>query len=75
MEYINNMLATIKKELHRRKGQWPDIARNAGVSYSFVAHVANNHTENPRIQECQRVLNELKRRTDADIVASEQAGE
>jgi len=56
-----NMLATMKKALERNRGNWPAIAIKAKVSYSWLIHVMSGHTKNPRIQECQRVLDVLHR--------------
>lgn len=67
MEYITNMLATVRKELRRKQGNWPFIAKRAGVSYSFVAHVANGHTPDPGVRRLQKVLNVLKKIEDGGI--------
>lgn len=59
MEYMPNILGTLRKELHRRKGYWPFIAKRAGVSYSFIAHVAGEVTDDPKLTGVQRVLDVL----------------
>lgn len=59
MNYIPNMLATVRKELQRYKGYWPFIADKAKVSYSFIAHTSSGHTPDPGVVRLQRVLDVL----------------
>lgn len=68
MDYMPNMLGTVRKELNKHKGHWPEIARRAKVSYSFVAHIAAGFTEDPRVSRLQRLLNVLKQISDGKIV-------
>jgi hypothetical protein len=53
------MLRYVRKNLQSRRGDWPDIAKKANVSYSWVTHVMQGKTPNPRIIQVQSVYNVL----------------
>ena len=53
------MLRYVRKNLERHRGDWPEIARTAGVSYSWVSHVMQGTTPNPRIKQVQAIYNVL----------------
>lgn len=37
-------------QLRRRQGEWPDIAKAAGLSYSWLCKFAQNKIPNPGIE-------------------------
>ena len=45
----------VRALLMRRKGSWTTVARNAGVSYSWVTKFAAGHFENPGIGTLMRL--------------------
>lgn len=59
MEHVKDVLGKVRDGLQTHKGKWPVIAHNAGVSYSFIAHIASGHTKDPRISGVQRVYDAL----------------
>jgi len=67
---IINIKATLKKNLEKRRGHWPRIAREADVSYSWIIHVMSGNTKNPRVEEVQRVLNVLVRVEEGKLALS-----
>ena len=54
-----DILKSTQRELNEYKGSWPEIARRAEVSYSWLIKIMNGNTANPRIQELQRVVDVL----------------
>lgn len=52
-------LALVVDELNSRKGEWPAIAQEAGVSYSWLCKVAQGVIKNPRYQQVQKLANVL----------------
>lgn len=60
MEHVSDVLGIVVTELNNRKGSWRSLAKKAGVSYSFVAHIASGHTPDPRISGVQKVYDVLK---------------
>jgi len=64
---IIKIKATLKKNLEKRRGHWPKIAREADVSYSWIIHVMSGNTKNPRVEEVQRVLDVLKKVEDGKL--------
>jgi len=66
MKHIN-IKKTLIETLNKHRGNWPFIAAKAGVSYSWVTHVVSGHTPNPRVDECQRVLDILKKIDDEKL--------
>ena len=44
-----NMLQKVIVELNRRKGQWPQIATDNGVSYSWLCKLAQGKIQNPSV--------------------------
>jgi len=52
-------LKQVVEELNQRKGEWPQIAQEAGVSYSWLCKLAQGVIQNPRylhLQKLARVL-------------------
>ena len=49
------MLDRVIRGLNNRKGQWPTIAAATGVSYSWIAKVAQGHIKNPAIKQLEAV--------------------
>lgn len=43
-----DMLDEIRGALHTRRGDWPAIAQEAGVSYSTIVTIAAGRMQNPR---------------------------
>jgi len=56
-------LTQVIKELHARKGDWPQIAREADVSYSWITKFAQNRIPNPGITTIMRLSEILDKRT------------
>ena len=66
-----NIQPTLKKTLHKYKGQWPFIAREAGVSYSWMVHVMAGRTPNPRVNQVQAVLDVLQKIEEGELAIPE----
>jgi len=54
------MLERVVRGLNARKGQWKSIAEAAGVSYSWLAKVAQGHIQNPSIKQLEAVDSYLR---------------
>ena len=52
-----SLVTTIRTELLARKGSWPFICRETGISYWWLTKFAQGRVENPRI----RVLEKLEK--------------
>jgi transcriptional regulator with XRE-family HTH domain len=59
--------------LASRKGQWPLIAKQAGVSHSWVSKFVRGEIDNPRIRTLQRLdvflRNDAKQEEQLEAVA------
>ena len=49
----------VLEELAARKGEWPVIARESGVSYSTLCKVAQRHMKTPSVQIVQKLYDYL----------------
>lgn len=47
--------AALIAKLHSRRGNWPAIARRAGVSYSWIVKFANAKIPDPRLGSLERL--------------------
>lgn len=54
------MLERVIRGLQSRKGQWRSIAEASGVSYSWLAKVAQGHIKNPSIRQLESVDSYLR---------------
>lgn len=54
------MLERVVRGLQARKGQWKIIASACGVSYSWLAKVAQGHIANPSIRQLEAVDSYLR---------------
>jgi transcriptional regulator with XRE-family HTH domain len=60
-----SLLASVLAGLQEHKGRWPDLARAAGVEYSWLTKLAQGRISDPGIQKIQRL---------ADAMGRERAG-
>lgn len=56
------LLQSVLEELQARKGQWPALARQAGVDYSWLTKLAQGRIRDPGVVKIQRL---------ADVMAAE----
>jgi predicted transcriptional regulator len=54
-----NLLETVISALNERKGNWPSIASDNGVSYSWLTKLAQGKIPNPGIQTVERLYHYL----------------
>lgn len=47
--------AALLSKLKSSRGTWPDVARRAGVSYSWVVKFANDKIPDPRLGSLERL--------------------
>jgi len=47
------MLAKVVHRLLSRRGDWPTVARESGVPYTTLTHIAQGHSRDPRISTVQ----------------------
>jgi transcriptional regulator with XRE-family HTH domain len=59
------LLDSVLAGLQAHKGKWPDLAREAGVDYSWLTKLAQGRINDPGIQKIQRL---------ADAMGHERAG-
>lgn len=45
----NETVSALISALDRHRGNWPEIAASAEVSYSWLSKFANNHIPNPGV--------------------------
>ena len=50
-----NLLETVIKALNERKGNWPVVAQENDVSYSWLTKLAQGKIPNPGIQTIERL--------------------
>ena len=62
--------AALITELQASRGHWPEIARNAGVSYSWIVKFANEKIPDPRIGSLERLQVALSSRAGSASSAS-----
>jgi len=60
-----NTLEWIIDELHKRKGEWRQIAEESGVPYFTIAKISQGVTKNPRWQTINALTNVLKTENEA----------
>lgn len=51
----------LRKNVEQRRGKWPKIAAEAGVSYSWLVQVMNGKTPNPQVKQVQKVVDVLRK--------------
>ena len=51
-----DILTKIKDYLEAHRGSWPQIAADAGVSYSWLTKLVQGQIPNPGIRDVQKVL-------------------
>lgn len=42
-----NLDTDVRSELERRRGDWQTVAKESGVSYSWISKFMNGHIDNP----------------------------
>jgi len=60
-----NTLEWIIDELHKRKGEWRQIAEDSGVPYFTIAKISQGVTKNPRWQTIDALTSVLKTEDEA----------
>ena len=50
----------VRAELERRRGDWPRIATEADVSYSWLSKFVNEHIDNPGYETLRRLHTYLR---------------
>jgi transcriptional regulator with XRE-family HTH domain len=53
----------VKAELEKQRGDWQLIAKQSGVSYSWLGKFANDRIPNPGVVTLQKLLSTLEERT------------
>lgn len=56
---------TVKTILSSRRGEWPAIAKDAKVSYSWLSKFVNGHIPNPGLATLKKVYESVERRGNA----------
>jgi hypothetical protein len=51
-----NILKFVQDYLETKRGHWPEIAAEAGVTYSWLTKVVQNTIPNPGIKDLQKLL-------------------
>jgi transcriptional regulator with XRE-family HTH domain len=51
--------------LNKRRGDWPEIATESGVSYSWLSKFVNNRIPNPGLETLKKVFAAAERRKSA----------
>jgi transcriptional regulator with XRE-family HTH domain len=60
MAAMNKPIYTAVLEmLEARKGEWPQIASDTGMSYSTLCKIAQGHIESPSVHTVQRLYDFL----------------
>jgi hypothetical protein len=49
------LLPYVLDELHSRKGQWPSIAKNTELEYSWLTKLAQGRIPDPSVNKIQRL--------------------
>jgi transcriptional regulator with XRE-family HTH domain len=52
---MNETLSFVVEELQKRKGQWPALSRESGVSKRTFEKIAHGLTRNPRIDTVEKL--------------------
>lgn len=60
-----NTLQWVKDELHKRRGDWKQIAEKSGVPYFTIAKISQGVTKNPRWQTVDALTGALKPESEA----------
>lgn len=55
-----NLHEPVIDALQACKGCWPEIARKAGVSYSWVCKIASGEIPDPRIKGVEKIAKTMK---------------
>ena len=64
-----NTVTVIRTRLQDRRGQWPDIARAAGLSYWWVMKVGQGTIKEPGIRKVEKLVAELDARDAREVAA------
>lgn len=59
---MSNTLAFIITELEKRKGQWPALAKESGVSKRTFEKIVSGDTRNPRLETVEKLAAHFRRR-------------
>lgn len=59
MDTDHPLIEAARKGLEGRRGEWPKLAREARVSYSWLCKFAVGGIRNPGVRNLQRVLDAL----------------
>ena len=51
-----NILSFVKEYLEDRRGDWPQIADEAGVTYTWMTKVVQGAIANPGVRDIQKIL-------------------
>jgi len=54
-----SIYTTVLEKLAARKGEWPQIAADTGMSYSTLCKIAQGHIESPSVHTMQRLYDHL----------------
>lgn len=54
-----SIYASVLEMLAARKGEWPVIAKAAGVPYSTLCKIAQGHIESPSVHIVQKLYDQL----------------
>ncbi len=55
-----DILNHVKDYLEAHRGSWPKIAKEAGVSYSWLTKIVEGAIQNPGIRDLQKLLDYTK---------------
>jgi transcriptional regulator with XRE-family HTH domain len=58
---MSETLTFVVAELHKRKGHWPTLAREAGVSKRTFEKIAHGLTRNPRIDTVEKLASYFRK--------------
>lgn len=52
---MNPSMSTLRTDLARARGRWPQIATDTGVNYFTVARIARGETPSPQIDTFEKL--------------------
>lgn len=50
-----SLITSVRTELAARKGDWPDICKHTGVSYSWLTKFAQGRNDNPGVKTLEKL--------------------
>jgi transcriptional regulator with XRE-family HTH domain len=62
---MESMHETVLRGLEETKGNWPEIARRAGVSYRTLKKIATGEIASPRINNLEKLATYFREQTAA----------